>query len=83
MLILGFREPRHYLGRKRESENHYFWLNEEQHGEVRGVSGKESGALGKMAAGVDHEPGLCMDSQHITQISTLEPTALDRNPLML
>lgn len=49
-----------------------------QRGEVRGAGGKE-GALGNMAAGVGHEPGLCVDSWHIT---TLEPMALDRSPLM-
>lgn len=45
-------------------------------GEVRGPSGdggQQGGGPGNMAAGVDCEPGLCVDSQHITQISALEP----------
>lgn len=31
----------------------------------RGEGGQEGGASGKMAAGADCEPGLCVDSQHI------------------
>lgn len=45
-------------------------------GEMRGPSGdggQQGGGPGNMAAGVDCEPGLCVDSQHITQISALEP----------
>lgn len=44
--------------------------------EVRGPRGEgeqQGGGPGNMAVGVDCEPGLCVDSQHIAQISALEP----------
>lgn len=67
MLIPGSREPRHYLGWKREeSENCPFVAQSEATRGSERSSGKEGGALRKVAAGVDHEPGLCVDSQHIT-----------------
>lgn len=67
MLIPGSQEPRYYLGWKREeSENCPFVAQSEAAWGSEMSSGKEGGALRKVAAGVDHEPGLCVDSQHIT-----------------